>query len=157
MITGRMTSSPRSRAGWGSISHERRASLSLHEFPCEAVDQIERAQGAPRGADRLRQDGGAGRKRPRPQGAAQMSVKPTKLSLEKALHLLRKPDARLVRLHSNNGGAGFYVWPGGGRVPDEVAQQLLGRNDIQPYDSGLFPGHPQSWRLGNWREWAGRV
>jgi hypothetical protein len=31
-----------------------------------------------------------------------MSVtKPTKLSLEKALHLLRKPDARLVRLHSN--------------------------------------------------------
>ena len=46
-----------------------------------------------------------------------MSVtKPTKLSLEKALHLLRKPDARLVRLHSNNGGAGFYVWPGGGRV-----------------------------------------
>jgi len=87
-----------------------------------------------------------------------MSVtKPTKLSLEKALHLLRKPDARLVRLHSNNGGAGFYVWPGGGRVPDEVAQQLLGRSDIQPYDSGLFPGHPQSWRLGNWREWAGRV
>ena len=37
-----MTSSPRSRAGWGSISHERRASLSLHGFPCEAVDQIER-------------------------------------------------------------------------------------------------------------------
>jgi hypothetical protein len=35
-----------------------------------------------------------------------MSVtKPTKLSLEKALHLLSKPDARLVRLHGNNGGA----------------------------------------------------
>src|SRR5262245_47281757 len=82
---------------------------------------------------------------------------PKKLSLEKALHLLRKPDVRLVRLHSNNGGAGFYVWPGGGRVPDEVAQQLLGRRDIQPYDSGLFPGHPQSWPLGNRREWAGRV
>ena len=74
-----------------------------------------------------------------------MSVtKPTKLSLEKALHLLRKPDAQLVRLHSNNGGAEFYVWPSGGRVPDEVAQLLLGRNDIQPYDSGLFPGHSQS-------------
>jgi hypothetical protein len=87
-----------------------------------------------------------------------MSVtKPTKLSLEKTLHLLRKPDARLVRLHSNNGGAGFYVWPDGGRVPDEVAQELLGRSDIQPYDSGLFPSHPQSWRLGNWREWTGRV
>ena len=87
-----------------------------------------------------------------------MSVtKPIKLSLEKALHLLRKPDARLVRLHSNNGGAGFYVWPSGGRVPDEVAQLLLRRNDIQPYDSGLFPGHPQSWRLGNWREWAEHI
>ena len=80
-----------------------------------------------------------------------------KLSLEKVLHLLRKPDARLVRLHSNNGGAGFYVWPRGGRVSDEVAQLLLGRNDIQPYGSGLFPGHPQSWRLGNWRDWAGAV
>ena len=36
-----------------------------------------------------------------------MSVTKPKLSLEKVLHLLRKPDARLVRLHSNNGGAGF--------------------------------------------------
>ena len=81
-------------------------------------------------------------------------TKPTKLSLEKVLHLLRKPDARLVRLHSNSDGAGFYVWPRGGRVSDEVAELLLKRDDIQPYDSGLFPGHPQSWRLGNWRHWA---
>jgi hypothetical protein len=73
--------------------------------------------------------------------AAQMSeTKPTKLSLEKVLHLLRKPDARLVRLHSNNGGAGFYVWPNGGHVSNEVVQLLLGRNDIQPYGSGVFPG-----------------
>jgi hypothetical protein len=85
-----------------------------------------------------------------------MSVtKPTKLSLMKALQLLRKPDTRLVRLHGHNGGAGFFIWPDRGRVPGEVAQLLLGRNDIQPYDSGLFPGHAQSWRLGNWR--AGRV
>ena len=87
-----------------------------------------------------------------------MSVtKPPKLSLEKVLHLLRKPGARLVRLHSNNGGAEFYVWPGGGRVSDEVAQLLLKRDDIQPHGSGLLPGHPQSWRLGNWRNWAKRV
>ena len=86
-----------------------------------------------------------------------MSVtKPANLSLEKALHL-RKPDARLVRLHSNNDGAGFYDWPRCGRVSDEVAQLLLGRNDIQLYGSGLLPGHPQSWRLGNWRNWAKRV
>ena len=85
------------------------------------------------------------------------ATKPNKLSLEKVLHLLRKPDARLVRLHSNNGGAGFYVWPNGGHVSNEVVQLLLGRNDIQPYGSGVFPGHPQSWRLGNWRDWAGAV
>jgi hypothetical protein len=84
-----------------------------------------------------------------------MSKPPVKLSLEKALHLLRsKPDARLVRLHSNNGGAGFYIWPGGGRVSDEDAQRLLGRNDIQPYDNGLLPDHPQTWRMGNWRWWS---
>jgi len=46
-----------------------------------------------------------------------MSVtKPTKLSLEKALRLLRKPDALLVRLHANNGTGGFYICPRGGRV-----------------------------------------
>jgi hypothetical protein len=83
-----------------------------------------------------------------------MSVTKPKVSLEKVLHLLRKPEARLVRLHSNNDGAGFYVWPRGGRVSDEVVELLLKRDDIQPYDNGLFPGHPQSWRLGNWRDWA---
>jgi hypothetical protein len=74
--------------------------------------------------------------------------------IDKALSLLRGPDARLVRLHANNGTGGFYIWPRGGRVSDEVAQRLLGRNDVQPYDGGLFPGHPQSWRLGNWRQWG---
>ena len=66
-------------------------------------------------------------------------ISPKKLSLEKALHLLRKPDVRLVRLHSNNGGAGFYIWPDGGRVPDDVAHLLLERNDVQPNHSGFFP------------------
>jgi hypothetical protein len=72
--------------------------------------------------------------------------------ITRALDLLRGPDARLVRLHSNNGAAGFYIWPRGNRVSDEVARSLLERDDVQPYDSGLFPGHPQSWRLGDWRK-----
>jgi hypothetical protein len=59
-----------------------------------------------------------------------------------------------MRLHANNGTGGFYIWPRGGRVSDEVVELLLGRNDVQPFDSGLFPGHPESWRLGNWREWG---
>jgi hypothetical protein len=75
----------------------------------------------------------------------------SKRPIDKALDLMRKPDAKLVRLHSNSGGAGFYVWPDGGRIPDEIAQLLIERGDVQPHDSGLFPGHPQSWRLGDRR------
>jgi hypothetical protein len=71
--------------------------------------------------------------------------------LDKALGLLRQPDAKLVRLHSNSSAAGYFIWPDGGRISDELAQLLLERGDVQPHDSGLLPGHPQSWRLGNWR------
>ena len=74
-------------------------------------------------------------------------TKPTKLSLEKVLHLLRKPDARLVRLHSNNGGAGFYVWPIGGRVSDEVVQLLLGAMTYSPTAAAFFPA---TRRAGAW-------
>ena len=59
--------------------------------------------------------------------------------IDKALGLLRRADARLVRLHANNGTGGFYIWPRGGRVSDEVAQLLLERSDVQPFDSELFP------------------
>ena len=77
------------------------------------------------------------------------------MTLGAALTALRRPDAKLVRLHGNDGGAGFYVWPRGGRVPDDIARVLLERNDIQPFDPRL-PGFggPQSWRLGEWREWG---
>ncbi len=33
--------------------------------------------------------------------------------------------ARLVRLHANNGTGGFYIWPRGGRVSDEVAPKWV--------------------------------
>jgi hypothetical protein len=74
--------------------------------------------------------------------------------LDRAVNALRRPDTKLVRLHSNNGGAGFFIWPHGERVADDVVELLLRRNDVQPFDSGLFEGHPQSWRLGNWRDWS---
>jgi hypothetical protein len=77
-------------------------------------------------------------------------------ALDKALTALRRPDAKLVRQH---GGptAGFYVClpHDSFRVRDEVAAKLLERDDVQPFELGL-PGFggPQSWRLGNWREWT---
>jgi hypothetical protein len=77
-----------------------------------------------------------------------MTARETKV--DKALGLLRKPNAMLVQLHTNR-GTGFYIFPNGGPVSDEVARALLEHADLQPHDSGLFPGHPQSWRLGNWR------
>ena len=77
-------------------------------------------------------------------------------ALDRALAALRRPDAKLVRQHGG-AAAGFYVLlpHGSFRVRNDVASQLLGRNDIQPYDLGL-PGFggPQSWRLGDWRTWT---
>jgi hypothetical protein len=58
-------------------------------------------------------------------------------TLDRALDRLRKPDAR----------------PDGVRIADETAQRLLEHPRIQPDSSGLLPGHPQSWRLGDWRSW----
>lgn len=74
-----------------------------------------------------------------------------KTALSKAIDELRHPGALLMLTHTTTGPA-FYITPCGGRIPDEVAQKLLERKDVQPADSGLLPGHPQSWRLGDWRE-----
>jgi hypothetical protein len=69
---------------------------------------------------------------------------------------VRRPDAKLMRQHGGT-TAGFYVQlpHKSFRVRDEVAARLLERNDVQPFDPGL-PGFggPQSWKLGNWREWT---
>jgi hypothetical protein len=74
-------------------------------------------------------------------------------ALNKVLEALPRPDTKLVRLHGPT--AGFYLWPHGGKVPDEIATALLERDDIQPFDLGLPGfGFPQSWKQGNWRTWA---
>ena len=77
-------------------------------------------------------------------------------ALDRALTALRRPDAKLVRQHGG-AKAGFYVClpHDSFRVRDEVAAKLLERDDVQPFDLGL-PGFggPQTWRLGNWREWT---
>jgi hypothetical protein len=79
-------------------------------------------------------------------------------ALDKALTALRRPDAKLVRQHSGS-TAGFYVWlpHESFRVRDDIADELLTREDIQPFDSGLPGiGGPQSWQRGKpgaWRDW----
>lgn len=75
-------------------------------------------------------------------------------ALSKAIDLMRRPQALLILTYSPDAvsGRAFFIVPCGGRVSDETAQKLLERNDVQPADSGLLPGHPQSWRLGDWRK-----
>lgn len=75
-------------------------------------------------------------------------------AFDKALEALRRPDAKLVRMHG--GAAGFYILlpHESFRVSNEIAAKLLERNDVQPFDLGLPEfGGPQSWKFGNWRTW----
>ena len=71
------------------------------------------------------------------------------LPLAIALEELRQPGYELVHLHlpASEGGHGFYVVPGGGRVKDTDAEKILQRPDVQPYSAGLFPETVQSWRM----------
>jgi hypothetical protein len=66
-----------------------------------------------------------------------------------ALELMRE-GRLLMRMHGVDRPR-WYVVPGG-QIADNVAERILKRPDVQPYDSGLFPGHPQTYRLrANWR------
>jgi hypothetical protein len=71
------------------------------------------------------------------------------ISLAVALEELRQPGYELVHLHlpAPEGGHGFYVVPGGGRVAEKDAAAILQRADIQPHSAGLFPETVQSWRM----------
>jgi len=78
---------------------------------------------------------------------------PESLSLDKALNLMRK-GSRLMLMHTAlSSGQNrtdlrqFYLVPGGHLKP-AVAQAILNRPDVFVFDDGLFPGHPQSWKIG---------
>ena len=53
-------------------------------------------------------------------------------AVSKALDRLRRPDARLVLTYVNDGssvtGRAYFIAPGGYRVMDQTAQQLLERD-----------------------------
>jgi hypothetical protein len=68
------------------------------------------------------------------------------LSESFALELLRE-GRLLMKMHTAHGRRWFIV--PGGQVNDRTAERILQRPDVQPYDSGLFPGHDQTFRLGS--------
>ena len=68
------------------------------------------------------------------------------MTLRQAVELLHRADTRLMLMHGR-GGDEFYIVPGGGRLDARDAVKILERPDIKSFDDGLFPGHPQQWRM----------
>lgn len=70
------------------------------------------------------------------------------LGLKRALELLQQPDHRLMVMHSpaSPEGRAYFVVPGG-YVEPTVALKILEHPKLQPFDDGLFPNCPQSWRF----------
>jgi hypothetical protein len=67
----------------------------------------------------------------------------------RALRLLQQPGARIVMTctKSYDKGRAFTIMPAGVSVSDGLARAILRRDDVKPFDPGLFPGRPQSWRM----------
>jgi hypothetical protein len=74
-----------------------------------------------------------------------MKTKKHVLRLRQAVELLHRADTRLMLMHTRDGQE-FYIVPGG-RLDARDAQRILERPDVRWFDDGLFPGHPQQWRM----------
>jgi hypothetical protein len=81
--------------------------------------------------------------------AKETTMRDQTLSENFALELMREGKV-LMRMHTVNGMRWFIV--PGGKITDSVANRILARPDVQPHDSGLFPGCEQTFKLrGDWR------
>lgn len=73
---------------------------------------------------------------------------PKSFDLDAAINKMRL-GARLLKMSTVKApeGTAFYVIPGG--LVDPVdAQKIIERPDVHVFDDGLFPGIPQSWKIG---------
>jgi hypothetical protein len=73
---------------------------------------------------------------------------PESMNLDAALNRMRQ-GARLMKMSTVKApnGTAFYVVPGGPVDPVDAAK-IIERPDVHVFDDGLFPGIPQSWRMG---------
>ena len=67
------------------------------------------------------------------------------LTYDAAMVLMRRPCARLVRMHDRH-AAGYYVVPGGA-VERAVAGKIIAHPLVRGRRDGLWPGHDQTWRM----------
>jgi hypothetical protein len=72
------------------------------------------------------------------------------VSLKKAFELMRRPGTRLVKMFTQASPEGFahYVTPGG-YVSSATAEKIKQHPLVYASKDGLFPGHDQTWRLGD--------
>jgi hypothetical protein len=73
--------------------------------------------------------------------------KPSPIRYEKAIELMRRPDARLLRMHNGSNGVAYYVVPGGFPVEPATAVKIVDHPNVRGGADGLFPGHEQTWRM----------
>jgi hypothetical protein len=63
----------------------------------------------------------------------------------RALDLLRRPGAHMIRTHGWRGG--YFIVPGGGKVDNAIAQKVIDHEQVIGVEDGLWPGHDQTWRM----------
>ena len=66
----------------------------------------------------------------------------------KAMDLMRRPNARLIKTHASNGGCAHYIAPGG-YVEPEVAEQIKRHPLVTAGEDGMWPGLSQTWRIAS--------
>jgi hypothetical protein len=64
-----------------------------------------------------------------------------------AMDTMRKPDARLIQTFSYYGKPDYWITPGGGRVEQKIAEQIIAHPQVIGGRDALFPGHHQTWRM----------
>jgi len=64
-----------------------------------------------------------------------------------AMDAMRKPDARLIQTFSYYGKPDYWIAPGGGRVEQKIAEQIIAHPQVVGGKDALFPGHHQTWRM----------
>jgi hypothetical protein len=72
--------------------------------------------------------------------------KPSPIRYEKAIELMRRPGARLLRMHNRSNGVEYYVEPGG-PVEPATAVKIMDHPNVRGGADGLFPGLEQTWRM----------
>jgi hypothetical protein len=67
--------------------------------------------------------------------------------LNKAMDLMRRAEARLIQTFSFYGKPDYSIAPGGGRVEQKIAEQIIAHPQVIGGKDALFPGHHQTWRM----------